>query len=1150
VESTFDADNNKGAGGIVGYGGAAITVKGSAFIGTVKAPANAGAILGNCWCYIVNDKKQNVSQNIITDSFSNVGIKFCSKQSLNSKSDNNYSTSTDAESCVISITENKMKGAPAKENMSGLDWKKLWKTSDGFPLPNFDSVEDSTGNYWTGDVAETFTSGTGSETDPYIITNGEELALMVLDTENSGKFYKLGANIKLNDTEAKDWIYGAKQWIWTDNVFEGTFDGAGHTIEGLYYNGAKSKIGLFCYTKNATVKNVKFTNSYVKSAGFAVGTVIGDANSGTAKLYQCYVENGYVESTFNGDGNKGAGGLVGYGAAAITIEGSAYFGKVKAPANAGALLGNCWGKDKNGKSALVVTQSIAGAGLKLCTKQSISSLSDNNYSDSNAKESYVTYVANSKMNGKNAMKNMSGLDWGNLWNTASGKPVCRFGKTVSVAKDVWSGNVAESYDSGNGTEANPYIIKNGEQLAKMVLDTENEGKYYKLAKDIKLNDTSLTDWTYYAKQWIWTDNVFKGYFDADTHTISGLYFESTKSKVGLFCYTKNATLKRIVLDNAYVHSSGFATGALVGDANGGTLTITECYVKENASVKSTFNADNNMGAGGFVGYGGATIKIDGSAYLGTVSAPKNAGALLGNCWTSATVTNSFAVPEMKFCTKRTIAADSANNYGTGAEKENGVTSVKVSQMKGTAAKTNMPSLNWVRSWKTSKGYPVLNVGEYEGVKGGIWSGRLAKNFAGGSGTKDDPYLIATGEQLAKLVANVLEAKGKYYKLIADIYLNDISKPDWEKTANQWFWVSTARNGNFNGHFNGDGHVIYGMYLNMNPVNSVIYTGLFPTISDGTVIEKTGLSDCHMIVENNDVDKQSYVGGFAGVVFYNQADEETDLNNLPVISQCFGDTKVILEGRYAGGIVGGGARTANIDNSYFVGQVIGERVGAIIGNTWTTFEGTKVTNCYSATNAVDIFSGGRAGVQNSSTPIGFKDNYSNASGLGGFVTQLSLLMMRGESAKKNMPALDFDKIWYALENGTPVLRIFGTTDKFSNTSDPEPIEISFVSNGGSDCKSIFGNPEEKLTLPTPERTGYKFEGWYVYKELDIPYSIDYFPYFDQILYAKWTPLGIIQDFEDYENSPYDYGDDYEYYRPGTVGYDAEYVRSGMAAMHRI
>lgn len=1151
VESTFDSDNNKGAGGIVGYGAASITVKDSAFIGTVKAPANAGAILGNCWSYIVNEKKLNVSQNIISNSFSNAGIRFCSKQSLNNKSDNNYSTFTGEEAYVISIAEDNMKGVSAMDNMGGLDWKKVWKTSDSFPVLNFEKIEDTVGDLWTGAVAETYASGTGTEIDPYIIKTGEQLALMVLDTESKDKFYKLANDIKLNDTTDKNWIYGANQWIWTDNIFEGVFDGAGYTIDGLYYNGAKSKVGLFCYTRNAIIRNVKFTDSYVKSAGYATGTVVGDANSGTLELYNCYVENGYVESTFNGDNNKGAGGLIGYGGATITVEGSAYFGKVKAPANAGALLGNCWAKDEKGASALVVRQSIVGAGIKIATKQTISSLSDNNYSDCETKENNVIYVSNDKMQGESAMKNMPALDWGTLWKTTAGYPVCRFGDKAPTADGVWSGKVADSYANGNGTEANPYIIKTGEQLAKMVLDTESEGKYYKLVNDIKLNDTSSNDWTYYAKQWIWTDNVFKGHFDADTNVISGLYFESTKSKVGLFCYTKNATIKRVVLDNAYVHSSGYATGALVGDANSGTLEIIECYVAENSSVESTFNADNNMGAGGLVGYGGAEIKINGSAYLGTVKAPKYAGAFLGNCWTAAIVTNSFAVPELKFCSKRALASDSASNYGTSGEEENGVFLIKASQMKGEAAKENMSVLNWVRSWKTTKnGYPVLNVGEYEGKKGAVWSGRLAKDYAGGSGTKNDPYLIATAEQLAKLVANVTESKGKYYKLVADIYLNDVSKPNWEETANDWFWVSTARKGNFNGHFNGDGHVIYGLYLNLEQANSVVYAGLFSTISDGTVVEKTGLSNSHLKVVCKNPKWETYVGGIAGVVFYNQSDEETDPNNLPVISQCFGDSKVVMEGKYAGGIVGGGGRTANIYNSYFIGKLIGERVGSIIGNTWTEYVGTAITNCYSATNDADIFSGGRAGVQNSSTPIGFKDNYSNAPGLGNFVTQLGLLMMRGESAKKNMPTFDFDKIWYAVEKGTPVLRIFGTTDKFSNTSEPKPIKVSFVTNGGTECKPMYGNPEDKLTLPTTEREGYKFEGWYVYKELDMKYPVDYFPYFDQILYAKWTPLGIIQDFENYTNTPYDYSDDYEYYRPGTNGYNADFVRSGMSAMHRI
>lgn len=1152
VESTYDADGNKGAGGLIGYGGAVIKVTASGFIGEVKSPANAGAILGNCWA---KDDK-GTSAVTVSQTFAAAGIKFCTKMGLSQGSDNNYSNCETEEKFVTYVPTENMLGTDAMSNMSGLEWEYLWETTDAYPICKFDAVPLSE-KVWSGNVAESFESGTGSETDPYIITNSEQLAKMVLDTENSGKFYKLGKDISLNNTSLDNWTYYARQWIWTGNIFQGTFDGDGHTIDGLYFESTKDKVGLFCYAKNAVIKNLELTNSYVKSTGFATGTVVGDANSGTVELSQVYVANGYVESTFNADSNKGAGGLIGYGGAAINVTASGYFGTVKAPANAGAILGNCWGSNADGSSALVVTQTIGAAGIKFCSKKAISTQSDNNYSNATETENNVINVTTEQMKGEGAMKNMRNLDWGSTWKATEGYPVCRFGESI-VSKDAWSGEVAESYQSGSGTEADPFIIVNGEQLAKMVLDTESEGKFYKLGADIMLNDTSLENWTYYARQWIWTNNIFKGNLDGDCHVITGLYFESTKSKVGLLCYAANASLKRIILDNAYVHSSGYATGAFVGDANSGIVTITECYVKENSSVESTYDKDNNKGAGGFVGYGGATVEIEGSAYLGTVSAPAYAGAFIGNSWTSqfkdgtwsrVIVTNSFATPELKYSPKQKLAGDAANNYSPSKEEEPGLNYVALSAMKGSAAQKNMPLLNWTRTWKTSDGFPVLNVGEYEGVKGKVWSGRLAKDYAGGSGTASDPYLIETAEQLAKLVAKVTDSKGKYYKLTADIYLNDISKPNWENTANDWFWVSTARYGNFNGNFNGDGHVIYGLYLDLEPQNSVIYTGLFPTISDGTVVEKVGFSNCHIKVANNNVDIQSYVGAIAGVVFLNQSEAETDPANLPRISQCFGDSKTILEGRYVGGLVGGGSYVANMDNCYFIGEVIGERVGAIVGNTWTNYEGSTIKNSYSATNAVDIFSGGRAGVQNSSSPINYKDNYSNCTGLANFVTHMSTIMMRGDAAKKNMSALDFDKIWYAVENGTPVLRIFGTTDKFSNTTDPKPIEVSFVTNGGSECPTAYGNPEEKLDLPTPVREGYKFEGWYVYKELDIPFTFDYFPYFDTILYAKWSPLGIIQDFENYENSPYDYGSDYEYYRPGTVGYDAAYVKSGMASMHR-
>ena len=65
---------------------------------------------------------------------------------------------------------------------------------------------------------------------------------------------------------------------------------------------------------------------------------------------------------------------------------------------------------------------------------------------------------------------------------------------------------------------------------------------------------------------------------------------------------------------------------------------------------------------------------------------------------------------------------------------------------------------------------------------------------------------------------------------------------------------------------------------------------------------------------------------------------------------------------------------HMDNCYYVGKVSGERIAAIIGNTWTAYKGAVIENCYSATDDELLLVNGRASVENSSSPITYKNNY--------------------------------------------------------------------------------------------------------------------------------------------------------------------------------
>ena len=119
-----------------------------------------------------------------------------------------------------------------------------------------------------------------------------------------------------------------------------------------------------------------------------------------------------------------------------------------------------------------------------------------------------------------------------------------------------------------------------------------------------------------------------------------------------------------------------------------------------------------------------------------------------------------------------------------------------------------------------------------------WNGTIADSYDGGTGTEEDPYLIATGEQLALLASEVNngnEYKDNYFKLTADILLND-TIDDYSTE-----WTPIGNNSNpFGGYFDGDNHKVIGMYIYDGNTD---YMGLFSHTY--TVIKNLSLTDGYM-----------------------------------------------------------------------------------------------------------------------------------------------------------------------------------------------------------------------------------------------------------------------------------------------------------------
>ena len=186
-----------------------------------------------------------------------------------------------------------------------------------------------TGGTFSGGITGTpaLATGSGTETDPYQISTAEGLKIFhdIVNGEN-GRQQKLDAcatltaDIVLNDgTFAEDGSYtpgpsSAALTEWTfigcdyEPAYSGTFDGAGHTVQGVYCNDQiKGRAGLFGYVSGATIKNVKVTG-YIKTDGFA-GGIAAYIRNGTS-ITGC-VNAATVIAADSARVSPSAGGIVG-----------------------------------------------------------------------------------------------------------------------------------------------------------------------------------------------------------------------------------------------------------------------------------------------------------------------------------------------------------------------------------------------------------------------------------------------------------------------------------------------------------------------------------------------------------------------------------------------------------------------------------------------------------------------------------------------------------------------------------------------------------------------------------------------------------------------------------------------------------------------
>ncbi len=161
----------------------------------------------------------------------------------------------------------------------------------------------------------------------------------------------------------------------------------------------------------------------------------------------------------------------------------------------------------------------------------------------------------------------------------------------------------------------------------------------------------------------------------------------------------------------------------------------------------------------------------------------------------------------------------------------------------------------------------------------------ADSYAGGDGSKTNPYEIATAEQLAKLARDVNNGNtpqaflGKYFKLTADI---DLSGGIWMPIGKYYnYGNGNGDNRLFFGKFDGNGHVIKKMHIQWKGTDAKSAWGLFSTLQGASSTSLTTVTN--LIIENAKVEKEPgfepygpdyKVGVVAGEIYSN-----TELSNI-------------------------------------------------------------------------------------------------------------------------------------------------------------------------------------------------------------------------------------------------------------------------------
>lgn len=519
------------------------------------------------------------------------------------------------------------------------------------------------------------------------------------------------------------------------------------------------------------------------------------------------------------------------------------------------------------------------------------------------------------------------------------------GETV----DTWEGT-AVAFTEGKGTEEDPWLIENAEQLAYLAQQvnkgTKYEKEHFRLVSDLDLSGKEWTPIGTYSKP-------FWGGFDGDGHTITGMTITGDRDFVGLFGACHNFTVPSSYIKNVTVKWANISGHSFVGAIAGEGANISDCYSIENTiyatrcvggvcgsltgSISGCYNSSSvkgNYAAGGIMGtasYNGRTTVgvvqycynigavtvtqqdgsvggiISASANRYNISNCLNCGKITGNGKNVGGIVGSTDSSYMNFIGNCYYNSD-LNNAGVGEGENDKVIPLTTSQLCGALPEGLDPTI-----WKEGSVDTSTAVATGTGSRFGTATGtyiNLTKvaaigetktasvpvyNYVTTNGNDWDTYtLITTAEEFAAIGQDTTKWSVNYVLGndidLSGVQLSSIGDPGTPYT----------------GKFSGDGHTI--SHVDMTKENDVYSSGLFAQIGY-TQNQLSESGKVMLLATNGVIASNTEAGGIC-----------ESLSVGEIYGCSFTGT---VKGYTAGGICGNVGQYTKISQCFFAGDVQGK-----------------------------------------------------------------------------------------------------------------------------------------------------------------------------------------------------------------------------------